>query len=372
MSDPVATEADRRWLAAAIRYAERHVGLTATNPSVATLIVAKSNGREIVVGRGITALGGRPHAEAAALGEAGERARGATAYVTLEPCAHHGRTPPCAEALVRAGIARVVAGAADPDPRVNGRGHAILRAAGLEVVPSVLAKEAAEPISGYLTRHRKGRPQVTLKMALSSDGMIGMRGGGQVFITGPVANAQTHLERARTDAILVGIGTALEDDPSLTCRLPGLADRSPARIVVDPRLDLPMSSQLVRDARTVPTFLVANGSANEGRRRALRESGVEFLAAAPDESGRVALPELLEDLGARGFATLLVEGGATLGQAFLDEDLVDRLILVYGPRPIGSEGVVAPMDRRAAEAEFSLRRQALFGEDAWYEFHRKA
>ena len=197
---------DERFMAAAIRLAMRHSGITGTNPSVATLIVRdeKDGQGPRIVGRGITALGGRPHAEAQALREAGEAARGATAYVTLEPCAHHGRTPPCAEALVAAGIARVVSAAADPDPRVNGKGHAILTAGGLEVTPGILAAEAASDLSAYLTRHAKNRPEVTLKMALSADGCLGVRGGGQVHITGPVANRQTHLVRARHDAILIG------------------------------------------------------------------------------------------------------------------------------------------------------------------------
>ena len=208
-------ETDLRFMAAAIRLAERHVGLTGTNPSVSTLIVRRDGGVARIVGRGITALGGRPHAETAALAEAGEAARGATAYVTLEPCAHHGRTPPCAEALVAAGVARVVSASADPDPRVDGKGHAILRAAGIEVVPAVMAKEAARTISGYLTRHLRHRPEVTLKMALSADGMIGLKGRGQVAITSALANAQTHLVRARSDAILVGIGLLLSVKPVL-------------------------------------------------------------------------------------------------------------------------------------------------------------
>lgn len=364
-------ETDRRLMAAAIRLAERHVGLTGTNPSVATLLVRFEGGTPRIVGRGITALGGRPHAETAALAEAGELARGATAYVTLEPCAHHGRTPPCAEALVRAGVARVVSAAPDPDPRVDGKGHDILRAAGIDVTPGVLAREARETLSGYLVRHLRNRPQVTLKMALSADGMIGVRGRGQVAITGPVANAQTHLVRARTDAILVGIGTALEDDPSLTCRLPGLGDRSPARIVVDFRLDTPAGSKLATDARRVPTFLVATNDADPDRRRVLREAGVEILAAEPDERGRVALPELLDDLGARGISTLLVEGGAALAATFLEDDLVDRLILVVAEKTVGEDGVRGPIGLEEARRRFEPGRVLGLGADRWYEFERK-
>lgn len=369
MSDPIATEADRRWLAAAIRYAERHVGLTATNPSVATLIVARNAGRDIVVGRGITALGGRPHAEAAALGEAGERARGATAYVTLEPCAHHGRTPPCAEALVAAGIARVVSASADPDVRVDGRGHGILRAAGLTVVPGLLAREAAERLSGYLTRHARNRPQVTLKIAVSRDGKIGRRGGGQVKITGPVADRQTHLVRAQSDAILVGIGTVAEDDPRLDCRLPGLGARSPRRIVLDPMLRLDPASAFARGAKSLPTQLAVLPNVDGMRRQALEAMGFGFLACETvPGTGRVALPELLEDLGATGTMTVLVEGGATIARSFLAEDLVDRLILVEGPVTIGADGVDAPVTLPEAKTRFRLARHDRFGEDLWHEF----
>ncbi|MEX6508566.1 bifunctional diaminohydroxyphosphoribosylaminopyrimidine deaminase/5-amino-6-(5-phosphoribosylamino)uracil reductase RibD [Jiella sp. M17.18] len=368
---PVRPE-DHRFMAAAIRYALRHVGRTGTNPSVATLVVADAGHGPVIVGRGVTALGGRPHAETQALAEAGERARGATAYVTLEPCAHHGRTPPCAEALVAAGIARVVSAAADPDPRVDGRGHAILLAGGLAVTPKVMAKEAAETISGYLSRHVNARPEITLKMALSADGKIGIRGGGQVKITGPVADAQTHLERARHDAILVGSGTALEDDPRLDCRLPGLADRSPSRIILDPRLRLTPDMTVIRTAKTTPTLVATFVDADPERRAALAEAGVAFVSCEADPAtGRIALPELLEDLAATGTASILVEGGAETGASFLAAGLVDRLILVQGTVEIGEEGVPAPIDVAAARERFRLKREYRFGTDRWYEFGRK-
>ncbi|NDW02989.1 bifunctional diaminohydroxyphosphoribosylaminopyrimidine deaminase/5-amino-6-(5-phosphoribosylamino)uracil reductase RibD [Jiella pacifica] len=362
---------DRRFMAAAIRYAMRNVGRTGTNPSVATLIVRdESDGRgPRIVGRGVTALGGRPHAEAGALAEAGELARGATAYVTLEPCAHHGRTPPCAEALVRAGIARVVSAAADPDPRVNGKGHGMLLAGGVSVTPQVMAGEAARTIEGYLTRHRLGRPGVTLKLALSRDGRIGVRGGGQVKITGPTSDAQTHLVRARHDAILVGAGTALEDDPRLDCRLPGLGDRSPARIVLDPHLRTSPEMTVARTARTVPTMIATYQSSDAGRRAALAVEGVSFVACVPDpETGRVALPELLEDLAATGITSIMVEGGATIAASFLDASLVDRLILAEGAIEIGEDGLKAPIDVDGARRRFDLLRQDVFGADRWFEF----
>ncbi len=372
--DRPATDTDRRFMAAAIRYALRNLGRTGTNPSVATLIVRdEGDGRgPRIVGKGITAPGGRPHAETEALAEAGDLARGATAYVTLEPCAHHGRTPPCAEALVAAGIARVVSAAADPDSRVDGKGHAILRAGGLSVTARLMAPEAGAIISGYLSRHRRNRPEVTLKMALSADGMIGRRGGGQVRITGPIANAQTHLQRMMHDAILVGAGTIDEDDPRLDCRLPGLGDRSPARIVLDPKLRTRVDSFVAATAADTPTSLATLATADPDRRAALAACGVRFVACEADPTtGRIALPELLEDLAATGIGSVLVEGGAETAASFLDADLVDRLILVTGPIAIGEGGVAAPIDIAAANRRFRLGRMARYGEDAWHEFSRK-
>ncbi|UWU29771.1 bifunctional diaminohydroxyphosphoribosylaminopyrimidine deaminase/5-amino-6-(5-phosphoribosylamino)uracil reductase RibD [Rhizobium sp. WSM1274] len=247
------TPHDERFMAAAIRLSRWHLGRTATNPSVGCLIVRDG----VIVGRAVTALSGRPHAETQALAEAGALARGATAYVTLEPCSHHGRTPPCSEALIDYGVARVVISVTDPDPRVSGRGIAMLREAGIEVDAGVLEAEGRQSLAAYLTRQTKNRPYVTLKLAVSADGMIGREGEGQVAITGPEARAQVQALRAETDAILVGIGTAIADDPLLTVRLPGLQSQSPIRIVLDPSLVLPLTSKLVETAREVPVIVVA-------------------------------------------------------------------------------------------------------------------
>lgn len=360
---------DQRYMAAAIRLSRRHLGLTGTNPSVATLLVRDDGIGPYIVGRGVTTVGGRPHAEPQALDEAGERARGAVAYVTLEPCAHHGRTPPCAEALIRAGVARVVGAARDPDPRVSGRGYAMLRAAGIEVTEGVLAEEAADLLKAYLTRSTKKRPEVILKLALSNDRKIGIQGEGQVPITGEIARRQVHVMRAEADAVLVGIGTALADDPLLTCRLPGLSARSPARIVLDRLLRLPIDSQLVRSAKEVPLFLAAGGEADPARRAMLKEAGAEFLAVEAVD-GQIALPELLDDLAARGFSSLLVEGGASTAAAFLAEGLVDRLCLFISPGSIGARGIAAPVDPDHIPSGFRLLRQASFGEDHYFEYVR--
>jgi diaminohydroxyphosphoribosylaminopyrimidine deaminase/5-amino-6-(5-phosphoribosylamino)uracil reductase len=363
------TALDRRMMAAAIRLSMRHCGRTASNPSVATLIVRDDGEGPVIVGRGVTALGGRPHAEALALAEAGELARGATAYVTLEPCAHHGRTPPCAAALVTAGVARVVAAATDPDGRVSGKGYAILREGGIAVEPGVLAEEAARAMAGYLMQRTENRPHVTLKLAVSADGKIGRAGIGQVAVTGRVARAQVHLLRARSHAILVGIGTVLADDPELTCRLPELEDRSPIRIVLDRHLQTPLTSKLATSARHAPLWLATTVAEDDPRRAEFAEAGVELVAAV-ETDGKVALPELLEDLAARGIQSLMVEGGASVARSFLDEGLVDRIALYTGPDAIGKDGIEAPFSRSAMPADFRLVRAMTFDRDTYEEFER--
>lgn len=361
---------DRRYMAATIRFSRRHLGLTSTNPAVGTLIVRDDGNGPVIVGRGVTAIGGRPHAEAEALAEAGDRARGATAYVTLEPCAHHGRTPPCANALVNAGIARVVGAASDPDTRVSGKGYAILRAAGIEVREGVLAREAADQLAGYLNRSVNKRPEVILKLALSADGMIGRRGQGQIEITGQVARRQVHVIRAETDAILIGIGTAIADDPELTVRLPGLRMRSPTRIVLDRLGRLPVTSKMALSANDVPVLVAACAESNPANRAELERAGVKFLATESFD-GRVALPELLEDLASKGMSRVIVEGGADTAQAFLREGLVDRIMLFYGPEEIGADGIAAPIGRDHIPAGFRLVRQGRYGEDTYAEWIRE-
>lgn len=360
---------DRRYMAAAIRLARKHAGLTSTNPSVGTLIVRDDGDGPVIVGRGVTDIGGRPHAETEALAQAGARARGATAYVTLEPCAHHGRTPPCASALVSAGVARVVGAASDPDSRVSGKGYAILRDAGIEVVEGVLAAEAADAMAGYLIRSLRKRPEVILKLALSVDGMIGKPGEGQIAITGAVARRQVHLMRAAVDAVIIGIGTALEDDPELTVRLPGLSARSPARIVLDRQARLPADSKLARSARAVPLLIAACAEADPSRKAELERTGARMLATETYDD-RVALPELLEDLAAQGMSSVLVEGGAATARHFLEEGLVDRIALFSGAVVIGEGGLAAPIDASRMPPGFELVREASFGDDRYQEWTR--
>jgi len=362
---------DRRYMAAALRLSRRNLGRTGTNPSVGTLIVRDDGDGPMIVGTGVTAIGGRPHAETEALAEAGALAHGATAYVTLEPCAHHGRTPPCANALVDAGVSRVVGAASDPDPRVSGKGYAILRAAGVEVVEGVLAAEAADQMAGYMSRSMHKRPEIVLKLALSSDGMIGRRGAGQVSITGEIARREVQLMRAEADAILVGIGTALEDDPALTVRSPGLESRSPARIVLDRQIRLPETSKLVAGADRVPLYVAACAEAHTARRAALERHGVRFIGTETAD-GRIALPELMEDLSAIGMASVLVEGGADIARAFLDDDLVDRIALFRGTVEIGEGGIASPIDETSVPAGFRHVRTMRFADDVYNEWVRGA
>jgi diaminohydroxyphosphoribosylaminopyrimidine deaminase/5-amino-6-(5-phosphoribosylamino)uracil reductase len=262
-----------------------------------------------------------------------------------------------------------VGAAADPDPRVSGKGYAILRQAGIEVVERVLADEAADLLAGYLIRSVRKRPEVTLKLALSADGMIGRLGEGQVAITGSLARAQVQVMRMEADAILVGIGTALADDPQLTVRLPGLESRSPARIVLDRQLRLPSTSKLAATAHEVSVLVAAGPEADAERREQLAAAGVKFLATETFD-GRIALPELLEDLAARGMSSVIVEGGADTARAFLEEELVDRIVLFRGPAAIGSGGVASPVDHNHIPAGFRLRREARFVDDHFAEWTR--
>lgn len=365
MTDSI-TETDRRFMAACIRFSRRHLAQTGTNPSVGTLIVADEGQGPVIAGRGVTAIGGRPHAETVALAEAGEAARGATAYVTLEPCAHHGRTPPCAEALVAAGVKRVVAASTDPDERVSGKGYAILRAGGIEVVPGILADESRSVLSAYLTRSAKKRAQVTLKLAVSADGMIGRTAAGQVPITGDEARAQSHVMRAEHDAILVGIGTALADNPELTCRLPGLAHRSPLRVVLDSQARLPVASRLVQSAAAAP-LAIATIAPSSHPAQILEGAGVRLIACE-EHDGRVALPELLEDLAAQGVQSVLVEGGAEVARTFLEEGLADRIVLFESDVVVGANGIAAPFTRASLPAACRPTGMWRFGADRCYEF----
>jgi diaminohydroxyphosphoribosylaminopyrimidine deaminase / 5-amino-6-(5-phosphoribosylamino)uracil reductase len=324
----------------ALTLARRGLGNVWPNPAVGCVIV--KDGR--VVGRGWTQPGGRPHAETEALTRAGGAARGATAYVTLEPCCHWGKTPPCADALIAAEVSRIVAAAEDPDPRVAGAGLTRLREVGVSVETGLCAEEAAEINAGFFIRIRQGRPLVTLKLAASLDGRIAAASGESRWITGQAARERAHLLRAAHDAVLVGTGTALADDPGLTCRLPGLAARSPVRIVIDRQLRLPLSARLFSQVDPVATWVLTSASADPQRQAALRDLGVEVIAAAEDASRRIDLAHALRLLGERGLTRLLVEGGGRLAAALLRAGLVDRLVWINAPMLIGTDGIAAIAD----------------------------
>lgn len=334
------SEIDRRFMAAALRLGRRNLGETAPNPAVGAIIVRTDEGQPVVVGRGFTAAGGRPHAETEALAEAGEAARGATAYVTLEPCAHHGGTPPCSEALVKAGVARVVYAIDDPDPRVAGKGRAILEAAGIAVTVGVLRDEAARDHAGHIARVTKGRPHVILKLAVSADGMIGRREGERMMITSPPALTAVQGMRAEADAVAIGIGTVLVDDPRLTVRLPGLERRSPLRVIFDATARLPLGSKLVATAREVPVVVVTGPEAPAVRKAALAEAGVRIVEVG-DGSGGVNLESAIKAIAETGVTRLLVEGGSRIASSLFAADLVDEAILFRAPVVVGPDGVRA-------------------------------
>lgn len=318
---------------AALALARRSLGNTWPNPAVGCVLVR--DGR--VVGRGWTAPGGRPHAEAVALAQAGDLARGATAYVTLEPCSHHGRTPPCADALVAAGMARAVVACGDPDPRVDGRGVAALRAAGIEVAVGLMADEAEALQAGFLARVRLGRPMVTLKLASTLDGRIATRTGESQWITGPEARRAAHALRGQHDAVLAGVGTVLADDPELTCRIPGYRKTPDLRVVVDSRLRTPAAARLAATAATVPTWFLHRADADAGRAQALRDAGARLIEVAGAEGG-VDLAAGMQALGAAGLTRVLVEGGAQVAGGLLRLGLVDRIAWFHAPGVMGGDG----------------------------------
>jgi diaminohydroxyphosphoribosylaminopyrimidine deaminase/5-amino-6-(5-phosphoribosylamino)uracil reductase len=366
-----ASPADFRFMDLALALGRRGFGRTWPNPAVGAVVVRDDNGRRTIVGRGWTQPGGRPHAETEALRQAGDAALGATLYVTLEPCSHVGRTPPCADAVIAAGITRVVSAIEDPNPSVAGEGHARLRASHVSVLVGVRAEQAARAHAGHIRRIRDHRPHVLLKMAVSSDGKVGLAGRTPVAVTGEPARARVHLLRATHDAVLTGIGTVLADDPLLTCRLPGMQQRSPVRVVLDSKLRLPLDSKLVQSASETPVWVLTSRTAPGERERALAGRGVHVYrveTAGQDLAAGLAL------LAGRGITRLMVEGGPILAAALADADLVDELVLLRGPSAIGPDGLDALEGRPLARLTGSprLRRLAMepLGADTIETFER--
>jgi diaminohydroxyphosphoribosylaminopyrimidine deaminase/5-amino-6-(5-phosphoribosylamino)uracil reductase len=330
--------ADQRFMQLALTLGRRGLGRTWPNPAVGAVVVKDG----VIVGRGWTQPGGRPHAEPEALRRAGEAARGATLYVTLEPCSHVGKSPPCADAIIAAGIARVVSAIEDPNPEVAGQGRAKLRAAGISVDIGLGAADAARDHAGHFRRVRNRRPHVILKLAVSSDDKIGAAGRKPVAISGEAAKARVHLLRAQCDAVLVGIGTALSDDPLLTCRLPGMAARSPVRVVLDRNLRIPGSSRLVHSARETPLWVMTSNLAEAAAAMKLGAAGAQVIrvAAAATPPG-LDLATVLRALAEKGITRLLVEGGARVASSFVAAGLVDEAWLLRGAEPVGADGVAA-------------------------------
>jgi diaminohydroxyphosphoribosylaminopyrimidine deaminase/5-amino-6-(5-phosphoribosylamino)uracil reductase len=361
---------DLAHMRSALALARRGLGNTWPNPSVGCIIV--QNGR--VVGRAFTAPGGRPHAEPQALAMAGAAARGATAYVTLEPCCHHGRTPPCTDALIAAGVIRVVVAAQDPDPRVNGQGVARLRASGIAVEQGVLVEEANDILAGFRQRTTTGRPLVTLKLASTLDGRIATHSGESRWITGPAARRAAHVLRGRHDAVLVGVGTVMADDPDLTCRLPGFRPTPIVRVVVDSHLRTPLTARLVATAGATPTWMLIRHGTDAPRRHAFADLGIKVIEVPGAEAG-VDLAAGLHALGTAGITRLLVEGGAQIAAALLRAALVDRIAWFHAPAVVGGDAWPAVqafgIERLADMPRFEQQRVTVLGEDVLTELVRR-
>jgi diaminohydroxyphosphoribosylaminopyrimidine deaminase/5-amino-6-(5-phosphoribosylamino)uracil reductase len=331
--------ADRRFMQLALTLGRRGQGRSWPNPAVGAVVVNDG----VIVGRGWTQPGGRPHAEPEALRRAGEAARGATLYVTLEPCSHFGRSPPCADAVIAAGIARVVSAIEDPNPEVAGQGHVKLRAAGIVVDVGHCATEAARDHAGHFRRIRDKRPHVILKLAVSSDDKIGAAGRKPVAITGEAAKARVHLLRAQCDAVLVGIGTVQADDPLLTCRLPGMEAQSPVRVVLDRALRISGTSRLVHSARETPLWVMTSSLSEAPAAMKLGAAGAQVIRVATTTTPPPGLDLLavLHALAEKGITRLLVEGGARVASSFVAAGVVDEIWLLRGPDAVGADGVTA-------------------------------
>lgn len=331
-------------MAAALALGRRGLGLCAPNPAVGALIVKDG----VIKARGWTKPGGRPHAETEVLREAGAEARGATLYATLEPCSHHGQTPPCTDAIIAAGVGRVVYAVDDPDPRTCGSGAQILTDAGIDVTRGVLAEEALRGNRGHFMRVIRKRPMVTLKLAVTADSCAaGAAGEPRLVITGAPAHGLVHVMRAMHDAVMTGIGTVLADDPLLSVRLPGLEDRTPLRVVLDSDLRLPALARLAATAAKIPVLVIAGEGASEARAERLREARIEVDHVRRDAAGHVDLHAALNQLAARGVTRIFSEGGPRVAAGLIGQGLADEVLIFAAPEPLGRDGVLG-LDADAA------------------------
>lgn len=365
-ADTTFTEDDHAYMKMALDLSRRGLGSVSPNPAVGCVIVKNNH----VIARGWTANGGRPHAETIALSRTDD-SEGSTIYVTLEPCAHHGETAPCAEALSKAKVSKVIIATGDPDPRVSGGGIKILQQAGIEVELGLMKAEADFIHQGFFQKTEKKRPLLTVKVASSKDGKISKSQGEQNWITGPVSRRRGHLYRANHDAIMVGIGTALIDDPMLDCRIYGLEEQSPLRIVLDTQLKIPLQSKLCKSARDIPLFIMTNSDDQE-KISELKKCGAEIFHVDKNKDGKLDLDQVMKMLAGQGITRLLSEGGAKLNASLFREGLVDRLIWFKSDLTVGENGVNALYDMAINDLDqhlnISLLAEGSSGPDHWQEF----
>ena len=364
------TAFDNYMMAIALNMARRGLGQTAPNPSVGAVIADEATGE--IIARAVTAPRGRPHAETIAIAQAGARAKGATIYVTLEPCSHHGQTGPCADAIIAAGLKRAVVAIEDPDPRVAGRGLDKLRAAGIEVVRGVGSDEARWLTRGHIVRVTERRPFVTLKMALDANGELARGEAGKPrWVTGEAARASGHLLRARADAILVGAGTIGDDNPDLTCRLPGLQSRSPVRVALSRALDIPETSRIIQTANDVPVWLVAERGIDTSRRAAFEAQGAQVIEVNT-VGAKIWLPSVMEELVARGITRLLVEGGPRVWRAFADASLIDEAVLYMAEQKTDEREARTAIARQLGRFDLELIEKRSLEPDTMWRWRRVA
>jgi len=368
---------DARFMDAALQFGRRNMGLAAPNPSVGAIIVKTSGIEPVIIARGVTAKGGRPHAETEALKAAGAAAKGSTVYVTLEPCAHQSKTPPCANALIQAQVGRVVIAIEDPNPLVSGNGIRMLRDAGIDTIVGIGAAQAKIDHAGHFRRVRDGRPHIILKIAVSADGKTGLAGRKPARISGPVSMAEAHVLRATSDAIMVGSGTVIADNPKLDCRLPGMEDRSPIRVVFDGSLRIPLDSHLVKTAKERKLIVIAGESAAADAQKALEDKGAEVLRVqcTKDRFRKPVIADAMQELGKRGITRLLVEGGPMLSASLLQNDLVDEAVVVRAPVTLGADAIDAiedlPLDGLLASPKLKIIEERMLGEDSMIRLFRK-
>ncbi len=360
---------DCAYMQTALALARRGLGQVHPNPAVGCVIVKDNH----IIGRGWTGVGGRPHAETIALNNAIIDTQGSTAYVTLEPCAHHGQTPPCVEALIKAKISRAVIATGDPDPRVNGNGIAMLEKAGIKVDFGLLQKQADDLNFGFLLKIKENRPLVTVKIASSADGKIAKSKGEKSWITGPVSRMRGHLYRANHDAIMVGIGTAIIDDPMLDCRIEGLEERSPIRVILDSHLRLPLDGKLCKSAQKIPLWIMTSCD-DLNKIKSFEQIGARVFCLNKDQNNQLDIDLVMKTLATNAITRLLSEGGSQLNASLIKASLIDHLIWFKSATNIGNDGIDAldnmAINRLDQHLKLTKIDEGTTGPDHWQEFKK--